>query len=281
VFQRLQFSYKEESGVFSVVVPFERLDIEIPEDLVEEVGRIIGYDKIPAKNLPGINLKPELNPTFYWSEKVREDVTAKGYSEVYTGVFANAGEEVVLNKVDGTKPYLRSTLLDNLKEALQKNIPNKYLLGLPEIKLFEIGTVWRGGKEEVVVGTIGEKEEAKEVLLSTLQKPFDQWSHYEELALSRAARYVPFSKYPYIVRDIAVWVPAGTQPESVLQGIQKEAGELCVKADIFDTFQKEGKMSLAFRLIFQSFDRTLTEVEVNAIMDKVYAAFKAKGFEIR
>jgi phenylalanyl-tRNA synthetase beta subunit len=50
---------------------------------------------------------------------------------------------------------------------------------------------------------------------------------------------------------------------------------------LFDTFEKEGKKSLAFRLIFQSFERTLTEVEANAAMEKVAATLKAQGFEIR
>jgi phenylalanyl-tRNA synthetase beta subunit len=40
-------------------------------------------------------------------------------------------------------------------------------------------------------------------------------------------------------------------------------------------------VSLAYRLIFQSFDRTLTDDEANAAMEKVYAALKVKGFEIR
>jgi phenylalanyl-tRNA synthetase beta subunit len=50
---------------------------------------------------------------------------------------------------------------------------------------------------------------------------------------------------------------------------------------LFDTFEKEGKTSLAYRIILQSFERTLTEDEVNKIMEKVSAMLKALGFEIR
>jgi phenylalanyl-tRNA synthetase beta subunit len=53
------------------------------------------------------------------------------------------------------------------------------------------------------------------------------------------------------------------------------------KIFLFDTFAKDGKLSLAFRLIFQSFDRTLTEAEANDAMEKVSAKLKAQGFEIR
>jgi len=56
---------------------------------------------------------------------------------------------------------------------------------------------------------------------------------------------------------------------------------LCIRTDLFDRFEKGGKVSLAYRIIFQSFERTLTELEVNAIMEKLYTALSAQGFEIR
>lgn len=54
-----------------------------------------------------------------------------------------------------------------------------------------------------------------------------------------------------------------------------------MKISLFDTFQKNDKISYAYRLIFQSFDRTLVEAEVNTLMQKVYDKLKAEGFEIR
>ncbi len=280
VFVRLGFAYKEESGVFEVLVPPERLDLIISEDLIEEVGRIIGYDKVSAMPLPALAGEVEINKNFYASERVREDLTTQGYSEVYTSVFAEEGERAVLNKVDSVKPYLRSTLVKGLDEALKKNIPNKELLGLTEVKLFEIGSVWKDGKEEILVGIVSEKAKAVEEPLAAYL-PKEEPMQYENLPTSSAQRYKPFSKYPYIVRDVAIWVPNGTEHVEVLNTITKEAGELCVKIGLFDQFEKAGKTSYAFRLVFQSSLRTLTEVEVNEIMEKVYASLKQKGFEIR
>lgn len=277
VFTRLGFAYKEEQGVFEVHIPPERLDIAIAEDLVEEVARIVGYEAITGVPLPPLQKEPEINKEFYAAEAAREDLQAKGYSEVFTTVFADKGERVVLNKVDGVRPYVRDSLLPGLQDALKKNIPNKELLGLKEVKLFEIGVVWKGGKEVTMLGTITEKEKAAEMELVGQQEV----TEYQTLPLSTAQRYHTFSRYPYIVRDIALWTPAGTGADEVKKDIQKEAGELCVRIDLFDTFSKEGRTSLAFRLIFQSFERTLTEVEVHEIMDKVSSALKTKGFEIR
>jgi phenylalanyl-tRNA synthetase beta chain len=277
VFTRLGLPYKEEHGVFEVQPPMERLDLNIGEDLVEEVGRIIGYDKVESKQLPAPERAPEVNSNFYAAEHAREDLMQKGYSEVLTSVFADQGERVVLNKVDGVRPYLRNSLLPGLTEALAKNKPNKDLLGLKEIKLFEIGTVWKDGKEVIMIGTIGEKEKATEMLLVGQTEA----TSYESLPTSQAVRYQNFSKYPYIVRDIAMWCPSGTDAEQVKEQVKKEAGELCIKTDLFDRFEKEGRVSLAFRLIFQSFERTLTEVEANEAMAKVSSALKTQGFEIR
>jgi len=282
VFVRLGLPYKEQGGVFEVSVPFERLDLHLPEDLVEEVGRIVGFDKVPATPLPPLpagrqGLKNvEINPNFYAAEKAREELAAQGYSEVFTSVFADKGERAVANKIGGDRPYLRSSLVPGLEDALKKNIPNKDLLGLKEIKLFEVGVVWRGDQEVTMLGTIAEKQKAQEKTLEPVQA-----AQYERLPLSTADRFAPFSKYPYVVRDIAMWVPAGTDEKVVLEQIKSEAGGLAQKVSLFDRFEKAGKVSLAYRIIFQSFDRTLTEKEVNEIMDKVSAALKAQGFEIR
>jgi phenylalanyl-tRNA synthetase beta chain len=276
VFMRLGFAYKEEGDVFDVIVPSERLDITIAEDLIEEVVRIIGYDKISETMLPPLDVVPAINASFNATEHAREDLMARGYSEVYTSVFAEAGERAVLNKVDSVLPFMRTTLVDGLTEALKKNMPNKDLLGLKEIKLFEIGYVWKDGKETLMLGTVSEKEAVKEYVLEVMAA-----DSYEVLPLSTATNYKPFSKYPYMVRDIAMWVPASTDAQVVMEQIAKEVGELLQKISLFDRFEKGEKISLAYRLIFQSFDRTLTEVEVNEIMAKIAETLKAKGFEIR
>ncbi len=274
-FSRLDFDFAQTGDVFTVAVSPERLDLQIPEDLIEEIGRIIGYDKVLATALPPFPKKPAINKNFYTAEHIREGMISKGYSEVFTSVFADRGERAVLNKVDSVKPYLRSTLLDGLIKAFERNKHNKELLGLGEIKLFEIGAVWKDGKEKVMLGSVSEKEQT-EIPLT----PLDATS-YERLPLSDAIRFQPFSRYPYIVRDIALWVSLDTESQDVLEMIKEEGGSLLVRIELFDRFEKGERTSLAFRLVFQSFERTLTEVEVNAIMEKVTAALKGSGWEVR
>ncbi|TSC87280.1 MAG: Phenylalanine-tRNA ligase beta subunit [Parcubacteria group bacterium Gr01-1014_8] len=275
---RLMLPFEKSGETYSVAVPFERLDITIPEDLIEEVGRIVGYDKVAAAELPVFPKPVEVNQDFAASEQVREDLIAKGYSEVYTSVFAGGGARQVLNKVGGGKSYLRTNLKDGLTDVLERNIHNKDLLGLKEVKLFEIGTVWpSGGEEEILVGTISEKEQAQEKSLS----------HYganvmpENLPVSQTERYQPFSRFPSITRDIALWVPSGVKPEGIESMIRSHAGELLIRIDLFDQFEKGGKTSFAFRLVFQSFDKTLTDDDANHRMESIYKALRTQGYEIR
>ena len=279
-FTRLGFSFTKKGEEYAVASPFERLDLNIPEDLIEEVGRIIGYDKVMAVELPTFSKQPEVNPNFYAAELVREELMSQGYSEVFTSVFTDTGERVVANKEDGVRPYLRDNLTVGLSDALKKNVPNKDLLGLKEIKLFEIGTVWQSGEEHLKVATVKEKKGSVGETTENVIAPVSSEMH-EDLQISTSARYQPFSKYPFIVRDIAMWVPASTTPEEVLSVLRENAGDLLVRSELFDQFEKNGKVSYAFRLVFQSFDHTLVDEDASSRMESVNAAVKEKGWEVR
>ena len=278
-FSRLGFSFEKKGDSFTVIAPPERLDLEIEEDLIEEVARIVGYDAIPTIELAKMAKKPLVNENFYAAEKTREDLMAKGYSEVYTSVFAEKGERAVLNKVDGAKPYLRANLTDGLADAFKRNVGNKDLIGVPEVRLFEVGSVWEGGRESIKVATVVEAKKGHSHTEHAL-KPVEG-SAYDDLPISTTERYVSFSKYPFIVRDIALWVPESTKAEDALTEIREKAGNLLVRSSLFDEFEKGGKKSFAFRLVFQSFEKTLTDAEVNAVMDQVHKAVAKKGWEVR
>ncbi len=310
VFTRLGFLFTENHQTFAVTVPFERLDISLPEDLTEEIARIVGYEKIPTVNLPPSGKTPEINKNFYWSERIREFLISRGFSEIYTSLFTAQGVRAVLNKVESSTPYLRQSLLPAMQEALRKNERNKELLGLDGVLLFEIGAVFPQNEEKIflAIGALPGKsfkktapdilkelsitlslplpeatggEESVEIDLENLIISSPTPTLYEHFPLSSDKQYHPFSKYPYIVRDIALWVSQESEEEEVRTLISAEAGSLLVRLDVFDRFEKEGKVSLAFRLIFQSFERTLTEVEVHTVMEKIAAALYKRGLVVR
>jgi phenylalanyl-tRNA synthetase beta subunit len=82
-----------------------------------------------------------------------------------------------------------------------------------------------------------------------------------------------------------MWVPQGVTWESIYELITEVRNPLVTRTDLFDTFTKTGDgkelTSYAFRLVFQSFERTLTDDEVNEMMGAYYELFKNKGYEVR
>ena len=100
-------------------------------------------------------------------------------------------------------------------------------------------------------------------------------------------RFKKISQYPFMIRDIAVFTPETTDAEKVFNIIESEAGDLLVKNKLFDVFTKKledgtQKTSYAYRLIFQSMEKTLSDIEINAIMEKITKKLNANnGWQVR
>jgi len=128
---------------------------------------------------------------------------------------------------------------------------------------------------DLIVSKLNEVESLSDLNFKTLSKD-----------KSKDKKYTPFSRYPFIVRDIALFVPSETKENEIiktlLDSLSKTAKNLLVKGpDLFDKFSKNNKTSYAFRMIFQSFEKTLSDDEINAFMSDVYKAVKERGFDVR
>ena len=307
IFRKLRFEFKKSGfknskkpNFYEVVPPIERRDINLKEDIAEEVARIYGYEKIPAHlDTPrpsGRGVSHDAN--FLKIEQARRQLLSEGYSEVYTYTFQNKGKVELANPLAEDKKFLRANLSDGLKESINLNIKNLPLLDANEVKVFEIGSVFgkdeaksseaespdaskEAFREEIHVA-YGDKKEVKEMKLGDYIKDISK-----ELSFVQSAedvKYKPISIYPFISRDIAVWMPDGVESDQVFKVIKQNAGELLAREPkLFDKFTKparpddsgrsggEGRTSYAYRLVFQSQDRTLTDEEINAIMAQISA----------
>jgi len=95
-------------------------------------------------------------------------------------------------------------------------------------------------------------------------------------------RFAQWSEFPCVLRDIAVWVPNTVSSDDVETVLRTHAGPLLARVDLFDTFEKDGRTSYAWHLVFQADDRTLTDEEVTQHMDNITAALhKQNGWEVR
>ena len=83
-------------------------------------------------------------------------------------------------------------------------------------------------------------------------------------------KFKMWSLFPFISRDISVWVPNGESAEGLKKILTENGTSLLVKEpQLVDSFTKGEQTSYAFRLVFQSHDRTLTDAEINEIMNKI------------
>lgn len=284
VFDRYQYLYTNDGGTFTLTVPHYRRDIVGAHDIAEEVGRVIGYDSIPPLPLP---FTPEVHENL-----VDQSVTAvkkylidKGFSEAMTYSFRKKGD-VSVSYGSKDKSALRTTLAEALKESFELNRLNAPLLGVAEVCLFEIGTVFFADNEEIHVATI-DKGGVHESRIADFVEVNNINAHDLHLDSSDSISkpFQAWSVYPFIVRDIAVWLPEGDRDaKSALDKHIDEfsAAHAAVPPVMFDTFSKEGRVSYAYRFVFQSSTKTLTDSEVAPLLATLTAAIQTiPGAEIR
>lgn len=144
VFSRLGFEYTENSNTsLKVSVPRRRLDISIPEDLVEEVGRIYGVDNIKGK-LPKLDMKAgSFDKT---SREIRNKMISLGLSEVLSYILVNeeeakkySNEEFENLKLLSPITEDRSTLRYSMIPSLVKIYDYNNARQNKDIRIFEIG----------------------------------------------------------------------------------------------------------------------------------------------
>ncbi|MBI2037548.1 MAG: phenylalanine--tRNA ligase subunit beta [Candidatus Magasanikbacteria bacterium] len=152
ILTQLGFEVKSKGEGFAVKIPTWRAtkDISIAEDLVEEILRMYGYDKIES-SLPMFAINPPEENKLRKLEREVKNILANSlsYTEVYNYSFVS-GEQIAKigddpakyialdNPLSKEKPYLRRCLLLNLLENLEQN-----QAGNNTLKLFEIGSVFR------------------------------------------------------------------------------------------------------------------------------------------
>lgn len=142
----VEFKVDVSDDELNVYVPLWRTDIEIPEDIVEEVGRLYGFDKIP-KELPLRPIRPvSRNAFFELKAKIRQVLTKAGANEILSYSFVNekllesCGQDKshayqLSNALSPDLQFYRLSLMPSLLTKVQSNIK----AGFDKFALFELG----------------------------------------------------------------------------------------------------------------------------------------------
>jgi phenylalanyl-tRNA synthetase beta chain len=156
IFDRLGFSYKETENEFDVVVPTRRPDITIEADLIEEVGRIYGYDRIPTTYLLSEARPGGLTENQAKRREIRNYLEGAGLYQAVTYAlttpeksthFSFSGENVypisVAHPMSEERSTLRMSLLPQLLEVLQYNRNRS----MEDLAVYEMGSVFINRQE--------------------------------------------------------------------------------------------------------------------------------------
>jgi len=146
-----------------VLPPTWRPDIKEDIDLIEELTRIKGYDKVPLINPEKENVKDTLNyrqKLFHFAQRA---VASKGYTEAVTWSFTDSKTNIqfselkseikLFNPISTDLDVLRSSLYSNLIIGAKKNIHRNF----EDLMLFEIGPIFKGnkpGEQSTMIGAI-------------------------------------------------------------------------------------------------------------------------------
>lgn len=136
---------EKKEGLF-VQIPTFRRDLNLVEDLIEEIGRIFGYEKIASKLPISVLNLPEKNLELYWEQMAKDILKELGFNEVYNYSFIGEKDKEIFklkevieleNPTSAEFKYLRPSLIPNLLKNLREN--RKYF---EKIRVFELGKVF-------------------------------------------------------------------------------------------------------------------------------------------
>ncbi len=357
IFRRLGFKAEKLGEKMIVSVPRRRLDISIKEDLIEEVGRIYGVDKVESKIQVSPIKKGSYDKT---TRETRHKMMDLGLNETLSYVLVNEQESKTFtndNAIEAIKllapltedrSTLRCSILSSLYKIYQYNIAhyNK------NVSIFEIGKtfskkgddykeenklaclmtgdfyygintkkqvdfyIMKGIAEELLyfLGYDGRysfvvKEDLPAELhpgesafisvdnkavgiIGKLNPKFEKEPVYVlEINLDKLLekktgkmKYKEISKFPTVKKDLSIIVDNKVTANEITMQIKKAAGSLLLSSEVFDLYVgkgiEEGKKSLAFALTFGANDRTLTNQEINDVLENIVDRLSKIG-EIR
>ncbi len=145
---RLGLPLQQGEGSITVTPPSYRFDLRLEEDLIEEVARVIGYDRLPTTP-PLAPITPRLPPEARRSSfAVRRELATLGYQETINFSFVeeswehelagNAAPIRLLNPIASQLSVMRSSLLGSLLQVLKFNLDRK----ADRVRVFELGRVF-------------------------------------------------------------------------------------------------------------------------------------------
>lgn len=177
-----------EGDTLTIGIPPYRRDIVITEDVADEIGRIYGYDKVEGV-IPKADNERVILKNFYYHNLIKKALADVGFSEVYTYSLTDAGSMEVQNPLTSERSRMRNTITYMLAKKFLPNMKNVDLIGLKEVRMFEIGKVFSldyGIKDSKSAAGFCEKN----TVAFGIARPKQPKGHDPKMELSAIAHYI-------------------------------------------------------------------------------------------
>jgi len=153
---RLGLGVTVQADGWSVTVPSFRFDITIEVDLIEELGRLYGYDKLPKTRPQGTVLTADISEHTLATHRLQSLLVDRGYQEAITYSFVDPaiqqylaveGEKAIIlaNPISADLSVMRTSLWPGLIQALAHNLNRQH----ERVRLFEVGRIFSGSHDNV------------------------------------------------------------------------------------------------------------------------------------
>jgi phenylalanyl-tRNA synthetase beta chain len=153
---RLGLTVEDNAEGWQVTVPSFRFDLAIEVDLIEELGRLYGYDKLPETRPQGTVLTADISEHTLATHRLQSLLVDRGYQEAITYSFGDPkvqqhlaveGEQAIelANPISAELSVMRTSLWPGLIQALVYNLNRQH----DRVRLFEVGRSFRGTNDNV------------------------------------------------------------------------------------------------------------------------------------
>lgn len=227
ILDRLQFNYVDKKNVYEVKIPAYRSDIQVEVDLIEEVARLIGYDRIPTTLPQGSQTQGMRTLDQEFRRKLRHLMIRLGLNEVLTYSFTRPESDYqfgheersipLINPLREELSVMRTSLVPGILELAARNISRRNL----DIRLFEIGNIYWGFEQPLkdlpeehlrLAGVVYGKSSRHWL------NPMVEYSFYTVKGLVEEISQEFGLGLEYRVSEDSQWVHPGRSAEILLQG---------------------------------------------------------------
>ncbi|MFN3594730.1 MAG: phenylalanine--tRNA ligase subunit beta [Thiobacillaceae bacterium] len=347
IFARLGLDVDTADTSWRVKPPSWRFDLNREVDLIEELARLWGYERIPESAPAAPQHMLPAGEGERTIDEVKNLLVAIGYQEIITYSFISSEQYgdfkkehdalTLLNPIASQMNVMRASLLPGLVQTLRHNLNH----GQERLRLFEAGRCFLGATAEAqpqrVAGLAYGPAQPEQWAVPTRPVDFYDvkadvaalfWPRQPEFvaavhpalhpgqtariridgrevgwlgslhprlaqkyelarspilfeleaeALTRRTlpRYGGLSRYPAVRRDVAVVVDASLEVGGILAAVRAALPRTITEFELFDVYQgqgiESGKKSLAFRMLLQHTEKTLTDAEIEAAVSEVLA----------